>query len=121
RHFNPDEVWNMPAARRLNRRQMGALREIAILREEIAQTKDVPPFKVMLDETMVILAESAPQHPRDLSKVRGVTRWISGRYAEDTIAAITRGLNSPPTRRPPPAAQDDALTQTRYNALREWR
>src|SRR5258706_5834744 len=53
RHFDPDGYWRIHAARDFTRRQMAILRELYLLREQLAEQRNRPPFQVVTDEVLV--------------------------------------------------------------------
>lgn len=120
RVLDPDDCWSLPAARSLNRRQIGALRELFTLRDQIARERDLPVFKIIGDEGLVRIVEESPQSEQDLVEIPGVGRHLVQRYGGALIAALNKGLNAPPPRPPRRQRQDGALL-VRFDALREWR
>jgi ribonuclease D len=64
-HFDPEGYWRLHEARDLTRSQLAILRELYLLRDEIARRRDWPHFKVFGDETMVQLAVMAPRRVED--------------------------------------------------------
>lgn len=120
-HFDREGYWRIHAARDLNRRQMAILREVYLLRDDIARQRDCPPFKVMRDETLVHLARITPRHPDDLQAIDGLNSRLLHRYSSTIIEAITRGQSAPPPPRPRPSARPNPDILLRYEALRTWR
>lgn len=118
--FDPNGFWHNNHARDLSRRQMAILRELYLLRDQLAQARDVPPFKVLNDEALAQLARHAPQTLNDLYAVQGVGSALIARSGSALLAAIAAGLRAPLPSRPEQTRQD-ANTLARYNALREWR
>ncbi len=118
--FDPNGFWYNNHARDLSRRQMAILRELDLLRDQLAQARDVPPFKVLNDEALAHLARQAPQTLDALYTVQGVSSALIARNGSALLAAIEAGLRAPLPSRPEQTRQD-ANTLARYNALREWR
>jgi ribonuclease D len=119
--FDPDGFWRIHAARDLSHRQMAILRELYLLRDDIAQRRDIPPFKVMNDKTLVEVASIAPRHVDDLLAINGVSRRIAYRHGDIILDAIARGSEAKPPRRPRPSQRPDPDIQERYDALHTWR
>jgi ribonuclease D len=118
RTFDPDGYWALGMPQRLDGVQMAILRELYLLREELASMRDVPPFKVITNQVLVELARTAPTTFRHVREIMSPNQ--SKRYGERIVAAIKKGslhyLSQPPHHRPPPADISD-----RYIALHTWR
>jgi ribonuclease D len=67
---------------------LAALRAVAEVREEAAQRWNVPPFKVLGNETLIELARRRPADPADIRKHRGLDR---GR-GSSLIPALRRAI-----------------------------
>jgi ribonuclease D len=59
-------------AHKLAERDLAALRVLAELREREARRRDVPPYRVVTNETLVVLAHARPTSPAEVARVRGV-------------------------------------------------
>lgn len=119
--FDPEGYWNITAAQDLNRHQMAVLRELYLLRDEIARRRDQPPFKVMSDEALVAIVRSEPGSIHDLYALRGVGRGLAARFGPQILRAIARGMAARPPNRPERSPRMDPATLARYHALRDWR
>lgn len=117
---DPYAFWRVSGAHDLDARQAAILNELFIYRDQQARRNDVPPFKVMSDETLVALAKKAPQRREDLRGVFGMTEGQIARHGEELLAAVRRGLAAPPARRPKPAPEPDEVRE-RFEKLRQWR
>ncbi len=120
REFDPEGYWRLGAPYQLNRRQMAVLREMFLLREEIAAQRDVPPFKVLNNPVLVTLAQELPRSKRALNRLSGISPNDVRRYGERIMQAIERGLNATPPKRPR-QQRPDAAVMGRYEALSHWR
>ncbi|MFI5007750.1 MAG: ribonuclease D, partial [Solirubrobacterales bacterium] len=72
RRKDPDAWQKVKGARRLKPRALAALRELFLWREGGAEARDIPPFKIIGNETLLALAEKPPQNLAELGQVRGV-------------------------------------------------
>ena len=89
RSFNADDFLRVKGARALTPRQMQALRQLFILRDELARSRDVPPFKVLGNGALVAIArDRAPQ------SVLGST-WMQCNTRKQA-AAVTCNAQSAP-------------------------
>jgi ribonuclease D len=119
--FDPEGYWRIHDARDLSRNQMAVVRELYLLRDEIARQWDWPPFKVFGDGALVNLAVLSPRHVQDLHAAKGLNGRLIQREGERIVQAVARGLRAKPPRPPqqPRGPNPDVLL--RYDALHEWR
>lgn len=118
--FDAEGYWRIGVPNSLNMREMAILRELYLLREEQAQKRNCPPFKVFQDRVLVSLAEAAPQSIRELERIKGMSRSQIQRYGGVILRAIQRGKNRRLQRPPLPEPVDPTVIE-RYTALRDWR
>lgn len=119
--FDPEGYWRIGQARTLTRAEMGVLRELFLLRDDIARRRDLPPFKILSDRVLVQLAQLGPRRVEDLHAVKGLSFDRVRRYGDEIIEAVARGRRNPPPEPPARRPQPDPEVQLRYDALREWR
>jgi ribonuclease D len=119
--FDPEGYWRIALPLHLPRRTVAILRELYLLRESIARQRDVPPFKVMSDKTLALMAEAAPRNLLDLTSMNGVGASLVRRFGRDILAAVERGEQGKPPAPPRPEPSADPEVVERYTALREWR
>ena len=119
--FDPDGFWRMKGARELSSAELAVLRELYLWRDDQARLIDRPPFKVMGDETLMLLSRLQPEQPFELPLN---PRQID-QFGVDVFNVIARGRNAPaPT---PPArphngnGRPDPQVQARFDRLRSWR
>lgn len=119
--FDPDAYWRMGIPADLNRRQMGVLRELVLMREQLAEERDCPPFKVFTDKMLIAIAEASPTHTNELAKIHALPTSLAKRYGRQVVSAVEKGRRGPlpcPPRRPPDV---DPVVAERFTALRDWR
>jgi len=93
----PDLVWRVKGAHRLDRAGLAALRELWRWREEEAILVNKPPFFVMAHETMVdIAAAAAAQRPVDPL----IPRHFSSRRRDFIAIAVSKAQQLPPSEYP---------------------
>jgi ribonuclease D len=119
--FDAEGYWRIHAARDFTRRQMAILRELYLLREQIAERRDRPPFKVFTDEVMVAIVKAEPQTLKDLAAVPGMSHGQLERYGSKLLQAVQHGQTANPPTRPDRTPRADAATLARFDALHEWR
>jgi ribonuclease D len=120
RSFDPDGFWKIGMPNQLHPSEMAVLRELYLLREEIAEERDTPPFKVFSNKTLVDLARTMPTTSGEMVGIDGMSPAQIRRYNRHITDAIRRGrratLPTPPSHRPPPQEVTD-----RYLVLHAWR
>lgn len=122
RSFDPDGFWRLPGARQLEPTQQAVLRQLYILRDELARELDLPPFKVVANAVLLRLAQACPTSRRSLAQVRGLNHRVRKNYADRLLQAINEGCRAQPPVEPVQAhtRMNDQVV-TRYQALRAWR
>nr|MBN1230223.1 HRDC domain-containing protein [Anaerolineae bacterium] len=121
--FDPEGFWRIKAVRSLNGQQTAVVRELYLLREELAQQRDIPPFKIFTDQVLVSLSIEQPMTHHEVVAMRGLSEHSARRTGAKIIRAIKRGLLADPPippRRNGRGHTNDAV-QNRYEALHQWR
>src|SRR5258705_2012608 len=112
-------------ARELDARGLGVLRELYAAREALALRLDRPPFMIVGNESLVVLAARRPLDAEGILAVPGCTPPVVRRAGPAMLEAIARGLALPdaelPAYRPIPRPHVPAAQRRRGEALREWR
>ena len=125
RSFDPDEFWSIKGARDLDPAMAAALKELVAMRDERARSADVPPFRIVSDETLLGLARRMPKSPADLDGLKGFTPLVRRRIGPLVLEAVSRALAIPEDERPrPPKGQGRRRTtafRVRVERLRAWR
>ena len=125
REFDREDFWGLKGARDLEPESAAVLRELYAVRDDRARAADVPPFRILSDETLVALARRRPRSPADLDGIKGFTPLVRRRIGPLVLAAAERGLDLPEAQRPtPPKGQGKRRTaafRARVERLREWR
>ena len=101
--FDPDGFWRMKGARELSPSELAVLRELYLWRDDQARLNDRPPFKVLGDETLIVLSRLQPEHPFELPLS---PRQID-QFGLDVLNAIARGQRATPPA-PPARSQNGA-------------
>jgi ribonuclease D len=114
------EVWRVKGARDLHPKQAAILQELAIYRQSRAEKADVPLFKIIGDSTLTAIAKATPHTLDELKTIEGMSEGQVGRHGQALLAAVVRGENAPPLRRPRRAPYDEAFV-ARLDKLRNWR
>ena len=94
---HPDNAWERLKHKVRKPRDLGVLMELAAWREQEAQDKDVPRSRVLKDDILVEIAQSAPRTIEALGNLRAFPKGMErSRSAADIVAAVERGLTRDP-------------------------
>jgi ribonuclease D len=128
RPFDADGWQKMKAARTLDGRGRGVLREMYLLRDRRAREVNRPPFKVLSDLLLAEVARRQPRTEEEVLRVPGAQAAVLRRLAPEILEAVRAGQSGapPPLPRPergPPWRRGgpDADVEERYEKLRTWR
>lgn len=114
---DPDAWMRLKNTRDLKPRHLAALRALHALRESIAAERDVAPFRVMGNDTIVEIARRLPERTDQLRGIPGMSDALLRRRGAAVIDAVERARLLPeselPVRprgpgRPPPDPSFDA-------------
>ncbi|TFH36766.1 MAG: ribonuclease D [Anaerolineales bacterium] len=118
--FDPEAFWRISHARELSRRQAAILRELYLMRDQLAREENRPPFKILSDTLLLSIAKHIPQTELQLRSPIGMTQRQIDRFARSTLSAVQRGQSAPLPHKPRGNHRDEDMVG-RYDALREWR
>lgn len=127
RTFEPDEFLRLKGARSLRPHQMQALRELYMLRDELAQERDLPPFKVLGNPVLLALAVAQPTTPGQLARVEELSPRVARRIGPRITAAIARAKELGPLKAMPQLRSRDGTGELSEEAfelherLKNWR
>jgi ribonuclease D len=120
REFDEDGYWKLGRPQSLTRRQMAVLKELYLLREEIAREEDLPPFKVFSNNVLTTMARVQPHTINDLFALRGLSNRQVRIHGNRLLSALERGRSSRLPAPPEPDVPDPILAE-RYVVLHAWR
>ncbi len=115
--YRPDAerlYLRVPGAMRMNRRELGILREVAVLRDQLARERDVPLKYIIPDDVMASIVSLRPAEREDLAQLRRLDAGARRAYGDRIIAAVAVGLaldEDDLPRKParPPGPERDAI------------
>ena len=123
--FEPDDFVRIKGARTLDLQAQQCLRELFILRQELAQRADLPPFKIFGNRTLMDLATQQPRSENDLPNASGMSARQVNRLGRDVLRAIRAAQKKGPLKRTPSGRRDGlGLSETEYELherLKTWR
>lgn len=115
-----DELWRINGARDLHPQNAAVLKELCHYRDQAARFTNRPRFKIMGDHTLLAIAARCPSELDQLNEIPGMSAGQVARYGVDLLAAVRRGMSSPPVH-PPHNRRPDEKFMARLEALRTWR
>ena len=112
-------------ARDLSRRELAVLRELAPWRDSVAQELDRATFRVLGNEQLLEIAKIQPTSRDALGRIKGISRGLLDRRAEEMLDAVRRAQAVPEAELPKfprsPRWDRDPDFDTRVNALKTSR
>lgn len=124
REKEPASFWRLSGVRDLEPRQQAVLKALFDWREKRASQRDVPPYRVLRNETLMELARRQPHSEEQLMRVPSVPRRLPPHLARKLVHIIRQAQNAPlpayPVRLSSGQRPDDEAV-ARYEALRKWR
>jgi len=102
---------------RLSRRQLGILRELAILRDQAARQENLPPRTLMNDGVLLALTRHWARSVADLDNIKGLPRPVESQYGRQIVEATARAMAMPPEQLPPAGVSDDSPLQDRVDEI----
>jgi ribonuclease D len=98
----PEDAWRRLKLRVRNRKGLAVLIELAAWREKLAQTMDVPRNRILRDEALYDIANSAPTDTAQLGHLRSLSEGFSrSSRAKEIVEAVNRALKRDPRTLPP--------------------
>ena len=119
--FDPESFWDLCRPKDLSPRQAAVLRELYILRDELAQSYDQPSHKLITNKALLKLATTSPRGRKGLFGVAGLPSWLARRNGDEIARAISHGSRSHAPPQPPQRAAIPQAIADRYSALHTWR
>jgi ribonuclease D len=80
-----DPVTRVKGARDLTPRELRGLREALAWRDEIAQSKDRAPFRVVGDQILLEVVVTRPPSVEELGRLKGVSPHLARQYGRDLL------------------------------------
>jgi len=90
-----DAFLRVKGARDLSRRELAVLRELVPWRDSVARDLDRATFRVIGNEQLLDIARAQPSNRKALSQLKGVSRSLLDRRADEVLDAVRRGLEVP--------------------------
>lgn len=114
------ESWGRFAARKdLSLRELTIVAQLCKWRDHEAEKLNRPPYKVVMDDTFVVLSKNPPEMKVDLSAA-GLSEKQIRLWGDALLAAIKHGVEAPLVQRKQIEVRDDAFLR-RFEKLKVWR
>lgn len=119
--FDPEGFWALARPNSLDRQSAAVLRELYILRDELAHSLDHPPQRLITNKTLLELVKLQPRSAKQLYDLGGLPAWLVRQSGDEIIEAVKHGLASRlPLKRPAHEPIPLPIAE-RYSALHSWR
>jgi len=109
----------------LDRRSLAVLEELLQWRDQEAQRRDRPPFKVVGNRELLEVARTTPANPQALSALKDVPQRVAERYGRVLLMAVQRGMELPDSDLPVyprgERPERDPQAEKLLKLLKEWR
>ncbi|GAC1566981.1 MAG: ribonuclease D [Vulcanimicrobiaceae bacterium] len=90
---DPERLYlRVPGAMRMNRRELGILREVAILRDALARERDVPLKYIIPGDVMAGIVSLRPASRDDLAQLRRLDAGARKAFGDRIVSAVAAGL-----------------------------
>ncbi|MBK8905084.1 MAG: HRDC domain-containing protein [Anaerolineaceae bacterium] len=119
--FDPDDFWSISGAFDLTRQQQAVLKALAVYRNQEAQQRNQPLFKIFHDRTLIELAQASPTSLSALRDVYGMSAGQTRRYGRQLLNVIAEGLAASHPPYPPRSQRPPEAAMNRYDKLHTWR
>lgn len=117
---NNGEAWERFSSRKdLSLRELTILAHLCKWRDVEAERLNRPVYKVIMDDTLVIMSKNPPQHKVDLSALGMSERQIH-LWGNAVLAAVCEGMSAPLVQRKQVETPSDAYLR-RMEKLKLWR
>jgi ribonuclease D len=122
---DPEPWRKMKNIGSFDRRSLAVLRELHAWRDALARKGDRPPFKVMGNEQLLEMSKTRPATVADLSKIKGVSKYVVDRYGRDLVNTIRAAMavdeSDLPAKNEPKAWNRDRELEARIERMKKVR
>ncbi len=123
---DPERWRKLKGARELAPEGLARLEALFHWRERAAEARDVPPFRVMGNEALLILAAHPPRDARDLAAVPGIGWNVARKLGDEVMAALGAAAGkrvemAVVPRLSPADRRRRQIQRENLEALRQWR
>ena len=120
---DPEGFRRIKGARDLDHKGLAVLKELYLLREELSEEANRPPFKVLGNAQLLDIAARRPHGPGDLRRIQGFPDRLLRRLGREITGCVDRGSRNyqdVPKRLPAPPRPPEVQLAIN-DGLRKWR
>jgi ribonuclease D len=121
RIFDPSGWAGIDGAKQLDDVGRSVLAALYVWREQLAESMDRAPYRVLGESVLLELAKTRPTNRREVAATRGVGGPVANRHAQSLLDCIARAQASAPPPWPTPPPRQEKALRARIDALRDWR
>lgn len=119
--FDPNGFWSVSGAYDLTKQQQAVLKALYAFRDQEAERRDQPLFKIFGDKTLIGLAKECPTSLREMQTVHGMSNGQIRRYGRQLLSVIAEGKQAAPPPYPRRNKRPPDSVCNRYEKLHTWR
>lgn len=112
--------WRIAGREKLSDRQMAVLQSLCVYRDKQAQTRNVPPFKIISNRSLLQIALAGPTNEQSLAEVDGLSYRNVQRHKNWLVEAVRVGSRHVPVTRAAYSRRDNDMVD-RLKQLHNWR
>lgn len=126
--YSKQTMWDIKGVKGLDADKIPAAYELFKWRTHQAKKRDLPPFKVMNNKTLLEIAKAQPANKAQLTEIKGITPNVWRRDGKFLLRAVAKSKNRKPGWMPPkPQEKNNCRKSIHWNdqdladALKKWR
>lgn len=119
--FDPEGFWSLNGAYDLTPEQQAVLRALYLYREREAKRRNIPPFKILGDRTLLEAAVQLPARLIDLDAIHGMSAGQQQRYGRNILETIATARHADPPQPPKRSPRPPDSVLNRFDRLHRWR
>jgi len=119
--FDPEGFWSLNGAYDMSPEQQSVLRALYLYRDREAKRRNIPPFKILGDRTLLEAAVQLPVRISDLAAIHGMSAGQQDRYGRAILEAIATARHAPPPQPPRRSPRPPDSVLNRFDRLHRWR
>jgi len=116
-----EAFWNVRGARDLQPQTQAILKALYVFRDKAARERNWPPFKIISDEKLVLLAKQGPRNKEELAGLNGLSPRQLEHLGPGLLKAIAEGRRMRAPTPPQRELRHGQEASRIYKRLFEWR
>ena len=119
--FDPEGFWSLNGAFDLSPEQQSVLRALYLYRDREALRRNIPPFKILGDRTLLEATVQLPERMNDLDAIHGMSVGQQQRYGRAILETIATARHAQPPQPPRRSPRPPDSVLNRFDRLHRWR